>query len=252
MNPRAFRPMPLLRVPRPFDHPEWIFELKHDGFRALAHVDGGRCTFVSRRGHVFLQWPQLAEEIAHAARARRAVLDGEVVCLGPDGRSDFHALLFRRRRPVFYAFDLLSLEGEDLRARPLAERKRLLRRLVPRGGMRLRYVDSVKGEGGGLYRLACAHDAEGVVAKWSRGAYIADGATTSWLKIKNPGYSQAEGRHELFATRRPPGSPARPAGGYRLDPSLRARLTAATVESWPSPAGSASSRRAPARRAGSP
>ena len=88
--------MPLLRVPAAFDASDWIFELKHDGFRAFAIVSGHRCTLVSRRGHVFKQWPQLAEELAHTVKADHAVLDGEIVCLRRDGTSDFHSLLFRR------------------------------------------------------------------------------------------------------------------------------------------------------------
>lgn len=61
--------MRLLRIPKPFDHPEWIFEPKYDGFRAGAHVEGHRCTLVSRNGNVFRSWPQLAEERAHAVCA---------------------------------------------------------------------------------------------------------------------------------------------------------------------------------------
>src|SRR5688572_25949493 len=79
--------------------------LKHDGFRALAIVDGHQCRLVPPRGHVFKQWPQLARELAHTVKAGHAVLDGEVVCLRPDGSSDFTALLFRRDPPYFYGFD---------------------------------------------------------------------------------------------------------------------------------------------------
>jgi bifunctional non-homologous end joining protein LigD len=71
--------MPLIRVAGAFDHPDWVFELKHDGFRALAHVDGHQCTLVSRRRHLYKQFPQLQVEIAHSVRAHSAVLDGEIV-----------------------------------------------------------------------------------------------------------------------------------------------------------------------------
>lgn len=212
--------MPLLRAPEPFDHPDWLFELKHDGFRALAVVEGHRCALVSRNGHVFAQWPQLAEEIAHSVRATRAVLDGEIACLRPDGSSDFHALLFRRDWPVFYAFDLLCADGVDLRGRPLLHRKRALARVMPRTPDRLRLVEPLRGQGIGLFRAACAQDAEGIVAKWARGTYHVDGATTSWLKVKNPAYSQAEGRHELFEGRRAAEGRRRGARAYRLDASL--------------------------------
>lgn len=119
--------MPLVRIPEPFDHPDWQFELKHDGFRALAYVHGHTCTLVSRRGHVFTKFKLLAEEVAHSVRAMRCVVDGEIVCLDPDGRSNFHKLLFRREWPYFYEFDLLSIEGKDIRNRPLVERKDRLR-----------------------------------------------------------------------------------------------------------------------------
>src|SRR6187200_605646 len=92
-------PMRLLRIPDPFDHPDFIFEPKLDGFRVLAHVRGHRCELVSRNGHTFTQWPQLAEEIAHAVRAFSCVLDGEICCLDPDGRTNFKHLLFRRDWP---------------------------------------------------------------------------------------------------------------------------------------------------------
>jgi bifunctional non-homologous end joining protein LigD len=78
-------PMRLLRIPQAFDNPEWIFEPKMDGFRALAHVEGHRCTLVSRNGHIFKSWPQLAEEVADSVRAHSAVLDGEICCLDPTG-----------------------------------------------------------------------------------------------------------------------------------------------------------------------
>jgi bifunctional non-homologous end joining protein LigD len=210
--------MPLLRVPAAFDASDWIFELKHDGFRAFAIVSGHRCTLVSRRGKVFKQWPQLAEELAQVVKADHAILDGEIVCLHPDGRSDFNKLLFRRDWPFFFAFDLLTIDGEDLRGLPLLARKRALRRLMPRHDSRLRYVDHLRGRGRELFALACAHDTEGIVGKWANGRYHVDGSTTSWLKVKNPAYTQAVGRHELFEGRGSSRTRSAPKG-YRLDPA---------------------------------
>jgi bifunctional non-homologous end joining protein LigD len=197
-----FTPMPLVRVPHPFDHPDWLFELKHDGFRALAHVTGHRCDLISRRGVVFRQFPQLAEEIAHSVRSHDAILDGEIVCLDDDGRSNFHKLLFRRDWPFFFAFDILMVDGEDLRDRRLVERKRRLRLVMPRIESRLRLVESINARGVALFDAVCRHDLEGIVAKWRRGPYSKDGVTTSWIKIKNPDYSQIVDRHELFEARR--------------------------------------------------
>jgi bifunctional non-homologous end joining protein LigD len=195
---RACAPMPLIRVSNPFDHPDWIYELKHDGFRALAHIDGHRCTLVSRRQHVYKTFPQLQEEIAHAVRTTSAILDGEIVSLAPDGRSKFYDLLFHREWPYFVAFDVLAIDGEDLHGRPLLERKRRLCAIMPKIETRLVYLDHVVGRGADLFAAVCARDLEGVVAKWKHGRYYTDGATTSWLKVRNPTYSQMEGRSDHF------------------------------------------------------
>ena len=207
-------PMRLLRIPEPFDHPGFIFEPKLDGFRALAHIRGHRCELVSRNGHTFKQWPQLAEEIAHAVRAHSAALDGEICCLEPDGRTHFNKLLFRREWPFFYAFDALAIDGEDLTGLPLLERKRRLLRIMPAVECRLLYLDHLEERGRDLFRATCERDLEGVVGKWARGTYRTDGRATSWLKIKNREYSQMRDRHELFAPRESlaqrGGPPARP------------------------------------------
>jgi bifunctional non-homologous end joining protein LigD len=97
----------------------------------------------------------------------------------------------------FCAFDLLFLDGRDLRARPLLERKRMLRKIVRPP---LLYVDHVAGEGVELFRMVCDRDLEGIVAKLAAGSY--DSTNSSWVKIKNPFYSQAAGRREFFDRRR--------------------------------------------------
>jgi bifunctional non-homologous end joining protein LigD len=135
-------PMRLLRIPEPLDSPDFIFEPKLDGFRALVHVRGHRCELVSCNGHTFKQWPQPAEEIAHAVRALSCVLDGEICCLEPDGRTHFNKLLFRREWPFFYAFDVLSIDCEDLTGLPLLKRKRRLLRIMPTIETRLLYPRS--------------------------------------------------------------------------------------------------------------
>ena len=88
--------MPLARLPEPFDHPDWLFEVKYDGFRAIAYVDG-TCTLVSQKGHT-LTFPEPCADIARTA-SRPAVLDGEIVCLDCNGRPQFYDLLFRRAEP---------------------------------------------------------------------------------------------------------------------------------------------------------
>jgi bifunctional non-homologous end joining protein LigD len=178
--------------------------VKHDGFRPLAHIDGHHCDLVSRNGHIFKHWPQLCEELAHAAKAHDAVIDGEIVYLDARGRSHFKSLLFRREWPYFYAFDLLAVDGEDLREWPLLERKRRLRRLIPSVPTRLLYVDHVQARGRDFFEVACAHDLEGIVGKLAAGPYHADGRSTSWCKVKNPAYTQMTARHELFDRRTGP------------------------------------------------
>ena len=74
--------MRLLRIPEPFDHPDWLYEVKFDGFRALARVTDHHCQLVSRNRHQFKSWPYLSEEIAHAVRAHSALLDGEIALSG--------------------------------------------------------------------------------------------------------------------------------------------------------------------------
>jgi bifunctional non-homologous end joining protein LigD len=192
--------MPLATAREPFNDPDWLFEPKWDGFRALAYIDGHRCRLVSRRGNVFNSWPYLREEIAHAVRCSSAVLDGEIACLQPDGRSHFYNLMFRRQWPYFMAFDVLALDGRDLRGRPLLERKQVLARIMPRVDSHVRFVDAIDTRGVDFFRVACKHDLEGIVAKWKSGTYQA-GPRTSWLKIRNPRYSQWEGRRDMFDAR---------------------------------------------------
>jgi hypothetical protein len=119
--------MPLARFDRPFEHPDWIFEPKMDGFRAVAYVEGGACRLVSRNHNPFKTFVPLAEAIGQDLSGRSAILDGEIVRPGPDGRPLFYELMRRRGPFCFFAFDLLWLDARDLRDQPLAERKRLLR-----------------------------------------------------------------------------------------------------------------------------
>ena len=180
------------------------------------HVDRGECRLVSRNGHTFRSWPSLCTHVAKVLRAESAVLDGEITCLDTDGRPNFNALLFRRVEPVMYAFDLLALDGKDLRDQPLMQRKKMLRRILPRvrepdslredarGASPLIYLDHVVGRGIDLFAAVCEMDAEGIVAKRLDGIY--DPNVTTWIKVKNRDYTQARDRHELFEGRRTAGA----------------------------------------------
>lgn len=120
----------LSRRPQPFDSDQFIYELKIDGFRALAHIDSGEVHLISRNGNEFHGFTDLATWIAKHLRVDSAVLDGEIACVDEAGRPIFRDLLFRRRQCVFIAFDILFLNGKDLRTLPLIDRKAALKRLL--------------------------------------------------------------------------------------------------------------------------
>src|SRR5690349_19457895 len=123
--------MPLLKRRSPFDDPDWIFELKYDGFRALAVIEHGRAQLLSRNGHPFASFADLGKQIAAALPKVKAVIDGEICSLDRRGRPQFKNLMFRRGNPpCFFAFDLLNHDGKDLRTERLLDRKQELRRLL--------------------------------------------------------------------------------------------------------------------------
>jgi len=147
MLPRHLRPMRLSRRTQPFDSDQHIFELKIDGFRALAHIQAGKGELISRNGNTFRGFAELATWIAEHLRVGSAVLDGEIACVDELGRPVFRDLLFRRRECVFIAFDLLFLDGKDLRTLPLIDRKAVLKKLLRRKRSRILYLDHVEGDG---------------------------------------------------------------------------------------------------------
>jgi bifunctional non-homologous end joining protein LigD len=122
-----------------------------------------------------------------------------VVALDDEGRADFHALLRGEGRLHYVAFDLLWLDGQDLRAQPLWRRQRRLARLIPTTTAVASRVIMVPNDGMALFRAAQQLDLEGIVAKRKANPYAPG---TSWYKIKNPAYTQSEGRWELFQKRR--------------------------------------------------
>lgn len=176
--------------------PEWVHEIKFDGYRIVARVAGGRAVLLSRRGNDWTgNFPAVAAALERLS-PREAVLDGEVVVLDDQGRSDFQALqnaLSARdeARLVYYAFDLLELDGRDLRGRPLRERKEELAALLARGGRkagrafrdRVRLAEHVEGQGRALYARACQLGLEGVVSKRAGAPYRA-GRAGDWVKVK--------------------------------------------------------------------
>jgi bifunctional non-homologous end joining protein LigD len=189
---------PLVLKPRAdaFDNPDWLFELKYDGFRALLEINAAGARLLSRNRNRFRHLDPLAAALAQRLGVSDAILDGEVICADALGRPIFLDLLRRRKPASFVAFDLLWLDGEDLRPLPLAERKkRLARLLTPRANRLVAEALAIDGRGRDLMTVVQEHDLEGIVAKRKRDPY---GPGARWWKIKNPAYSQAEGRSELF------------------------------------------------------
>jgi bifunctional non-homologous end joining protein LigD len=187
----------LTLVREPFDHPDYLFELKHDGFRALAYISEGHCELVSRRRNAYKSFAELRENLG-ALKVKDAVIDGELVCLDSEGRSIFNELLFRRGCPIFYAFDILYLNDRDLRQLPLIERKEILRSVIEKSALPDVICGKyVEGRGVDLFNEVVRRNLEGVVAKRKTGTYA---TVSGWLKIKNPNYTQSERRYELFET----------------------------------------------------
>ena len=139
---------------------------------------------------VFRGFTELATWIAQHLRVESAVLDGEIACVDENGRPVFRDLLFRRRQCVFIAFDLLYLNGKDLRTLPLIERKAMLKKLLRRKRSRILYLDHVERDGRLLFEQIVKMDLEGIVAKRTDSQYrTTDRPSPYWIKIKNPNYS---------------------------------------------------------------
>jgi len=167
--------------------------------RAVVYLESGECKIVSRNQRN-LGFTTLKKALAKLP-AQNAILDGEIICVDARGVSRFNELLGRKGDPVLYVFDLLWLDGNDLRQLPLVERKERLSRLVQAANCpRLIYAQHIEEHGTQFFAEICTLDLEGIVAKRKRGIYKDDGG--SWLKIKNRTYSQAEGRHELLTCQR--------------------------------------------------
>ena len=191
-------PIILSSRPDAFDDPEWLFEPKYDGFRGIVYLSKLGCQIRSRRDLQFDRFGDLCSRITGVVGAREVILDGEVVSLNRQGMPVFRDLLRGQGFLAFAAFDLLWLDGTDLRSRPLSERKSLLGDLLPEDTGPLYKILTLDEHGRALFSAIKKMDLEGIVAKRKTDAY---GAATSWYKIKNPGYSQGEGRGELFRPR---------------------------------------------------
>ena len=217
--PSAIHPMLATPVEKPFDGPEWLFEIKWDGYRAVAFIEDGKSRLVSRnQNDLTRQYPEL-EELPLLIKASTAVLDGEVVALDEHGRSSFSLMQQRtglrsggrRTAPradvpiVYYLFDLLYLDGYDLRRVPLEERKSVLTQLIVPNPL-VRYSDHFP-QGMALFEAARKNGLEGILAK-RRTSIYEERRSHDWLKIKVThtvecvigGYTEPEGSREYFGS----------------------------------------------------
>jgi bifunctional non-homologous end joining protein LigD len=190
--PRYLEPMKASLATRAFRDPDWLFEVKWDGYRVEAVVRDGSVTLFTRNGHdASAYFPGLLSPPGWI-EAREAIVDGEVVALDEAGRPDFsllgEAISAGRRGSitvplVYQAFDLLHLDGRSLLDVPLEHRKRLLEHVI-RPNARVRYATHVAAEGVALFEAAAAQGLEGIVAKHRRSRYEPGRRVTSWLKLK--------------------------------------------------------------------
>jgi len=167
--------------------------MKHDGFGILARKQGERVDVWSRRGALFNdRFPSIAEAVG-ALPVANALIDGEAVTFRPDGHSDFAALRTKEggERASFVPFDLLVLEGDDLRDRPLEERREALARLV-HGAAGVRFGEALSAEGALVFAHACQLGLEGIVSK-RVGSRYRSGTSRNWLKVLNPEFERREG-----------------------------------------------------------
>jgi bifunctional non-homologous end joining protein LigD len=184
--PTDVKPMLATLSDKPFDKPDWLYEVKWDGYRAIATLHEGKVDLRSRRGQDFNDKYAPIVKALEGFPESTAVLDGEVVVLDATGRSHFQLLQEYGAGVgtlVYYVFDLLYLDGHDLAGLPLTERKQLLKQWLP-ASAEVRYSDHIAGRGKDFFAAAAAQGLEGVIAKDGASRYLPGRRTPAWLKLK--------------------------------------------------------------------
>ena len=173
------------QVERPPSGRAWVHEIKHDGFRLLARRRAERVRLFTRNGHDWSERFPLIVEALYELKATTCLLDGEAITCTEAGLAEFEGLRSRRGDVHFCAFDLLELDGQDLRLEPLLERRRLLAQLVrkPRSGLVLNA--QFEQDGPLVFEHACLLGCEGIVSKRKNSRYRS-GRSRDWVKSKNP------------------------------------------------------------------
>src|SRR5262245_61388654 len=188
-GPRFIKPELPTLVPEPPTGEGWIHEIKYDGYRTLIAIDRGKVRAFTRSGHDWTATYRRVVDACSKLSCRTAVLDGEIAVQDEHGITDFHALCSAIHRAphriLFFAFDLLHLDGQDLRRRPLMERRELLRKLIrPDKRSPTQFSDHIEGDGATFFKAAAELGLEGIVSKRAASRYHS-GPSRSWLKIKN-------------------------------------------------------------------
>jgi bifunctional non-homologous end joining protein LigD len=185
--PRLIRPcLPMVAAAPPVD-PDWIHEIKHNGFRLIARRDGKRVRLLTRNGYNWANRFPLIVEAVRALRAASCLIDGEAIICDGDGLADFERLRSRRHddEAVLCAFDLIELDGRDLRREPIEERKAALAKLLRRCGPGLVLNVVFEQPGDVVFKHARALGCEGIVSK-RRGSPYVSGRSRHWVKVKDP------------------------------------------------------------------
>jgi bifunctional non-homologous end joining protein LigD len=169
---------------------QWAFEIKHDGFRLICRRDGDRVRVFSRNGRDWTDRVPLIAEAIGKLRVKSVTLDGEGVVCRPDGVTDFDRLRaavgrLGSRDAFLYAFDLLELDGENMRLYEWHVRRTTLRSLIKRAGAGIRLSEHLDGDGAAAFQHACRMGLEGIVAK-RRDRPYRSGRSPDWIKVKNP------------------------------------------------------------------
>ncbi|HET8679954.1 MAG TPA: DNA polymerase ligase N-terminal domain-containing protein, partial [bacterium] len=186
--PEFVEPQLAILVDDPPAGEQWVHEIKYDGYRLLCRVDGGKVRILTRHGK---DWTDRFQGLVAGVKdlpVRQALIDGEAVVLDARGISSFQALqealsAGRDRDVVYFSFDLLHLDGLDLRRIPLVDRKAALAQLLKDSDERIRYSDHVEGNGEEFFRRSCAMSLEGILSKRKDGVYES-GRSGQWLKVK--------------------------------------------------------------------
>jgi bifunctional non-homologous end joining protein LigD len=189
-------------LPRPAKAPPsgpgWLHEIKHDGFRIVAQREVDKVRLVTRNGYDFTERYPLIVDAVQSLAVKSCVLDGEAIVVDQEGLSIFDLLRYRRHdhAATLCAFDLIELDGTDLRRNPIEERKDRLAGLLRQRHPGIAINETYDGDGAVVYQHACTLGCEGIVSK-RRGSSYRMGRTDAWVKIKNPAAPAVQREREI-------------------------------------------------------